>query len=183
MDIDPVTYFKEYDFIESSVHQIHYQPELDQLEIIVSYCGFVPAIARPLDDPSFQQPTDFRRLLFREVTQLRRSHYLYKTGFRGFDPANFNFSAARPAPTGTLEIEAAYVRKIVDARRTVARYRAEMHMGSFGTYSFEFGSLVTSQRLVKIVPLRDGEVGHFDYDTGAKIDYHAPFADGEITGT
>ena len=178
MDMDPVTYFREYDFTESFVEGIAYQAELDRLEFVLSYSGFVPAIAPPRDDPAFQQPLDFRRLVFGEVTQLRRSNCRYKTGFRGFDPANFNFPSRQPSPAGHLEIEAAYVGKIVDARRTTARYKAEIHMGSFGTYSFDFGRLSAFQRLVKIVPLGGGEVSHFDYYTGEQVNCDAPFADG-----
>ena len=178
MDIDPVAYFKEHDFTESSVWQIRHQPELDRIEFVLCYNGFVPAIASPLNDPNFQQPLDFRRLVFCEVTRLRRSNCRYKVGFRGFDPANFNYPAGHPFPTGHLEIEAAFVGKVVDARRTSARYRADLPMGSSGNCSFEFGSLVASQRLVKIVPFRGGEVGHFDYHTNAKIAIVDPFADG-----
>ena len=176
MDIDPVLYFKENDFTESGVRHIRSQPELNQLEIVLSYSGFVPAIACPLNDPTFQQPLDFRRLLFDDVTQLRRINYRYKVGFQGFDPANFNYPAGHPFPTGHLEIEAAFVGKVVDARRTTVRYNAGLHMGSFGTYSFEFRSLIAFQRLVKIVSLRGGEVGHFDYYTSEKIDLEDPFA-------
>lgn len=176
MDRDPVAYFKEYDFTESSVCHIRSQPELNQLEIVLSYSGFVPAIARPLDDPNFQQPKDFRRLVFREVTQLQRSRCNYKPGFQGFDPASFDLSAAGPALT--VEIESAYVGEIVDTRRTIVRHKAEIHMGSFGTYSFEFGSLAAFQRLVKIVLLRGGGANHFDYNTNAKIAIGDPFADG-----
>ena len=178
MNMDPVTYFREYDFTESLVERIAYQAELDRLEFVLSYSGFVPAVAPPRDDPAFQQPLDFRRLVFGEVTQLKRRDYRYKVGFRGFDPTNFNFPTGHPFPAGHLEIEAAYVGKIVDARRTVARYKAEIHMGSFGTYSFEFGNLSAFQRLVKIVPLPEGEVGHFDYNTSAKIAIDDPFAEG-----
>ena len=176
MDIDPVLYFKENDFTESGVRHIRSQPELNQLEIVLSYSGFVPAIACPLNDPTFQQPLDFRRLLFDDVTQLRRINYRYKVGFQGFDPANFNYPAGHPFPTGHLEIEAAFVGKVMDARRITARYKAELHMGSFGTYNFEFGSLAAFQHLVKIVPLRRGEVGHFDYHTNAKVAIDDPFA-------
>ena len=176
--MDPVAYFKGYDFAESLVWQIVYQAELNQLEVALNYLGFVPAVARPLNNPTFQQPMDFRRLVSRDISQLRRSDYRYKMGFRGFDPANFNYSAGQLSPAGHLEIEAASVGKIADARRTVAWYWAEIHMGSFGTYSFEFGNLFASQRLVKTVPLRKGEVGHFDYYTSQKIDIDAPFADG-----
>ena len=174
MDIDPVLYFKENDFTESGVRHIRSQPELNQLEIVLSYSGFVPAIARLLNDPAFQQPLDFRRLVFRDVTQLRRSDHRYKPGFRGFDPGSFNLSAAGPALT--VKIEAAFVEKVMDARRITARYKAELHMGSFGTYSFEFRSLIAFQRLVKIVSLRGGEVGHFDYYTSEKIDLEDLFA-------
>ena len=179
MDIDPVLYFKENDFTESLIWRIAYQSELNQIEFVLDYSGFVPAIARPLNDPTFQQPLDFRRLVFNNVTQLRRSHYLYKTGFRGFDPASFNLSAAGPALT--VKIEAAFVGKVMDARRTTARYWAKIHMGSFGTYVFEFGSLIAFQRLVKIVSLRGGEVGHFDYYTSEKIDLEDPFVGDQIT--
>ena len=177
MDRDPAAYFKEHDFTGSLVWQIRHQSELDQLEIVLRYNGFVPAIARPLNDPNFQQPMDFRRLLFRSVTHLRRSRCLYKGGFRGFDPTDFNYSAGHSFPAGHLEIDSAYVGKLVDARRTVARYEAGIHIGSFGTYSFEFEGLAAFQRLVKNVPLRGGEVGHFDYNTNAKIAIDDPFAD------
>ncbi len=175
--MDPVVYFKENDFTESSVWQIAYAAELDQLEFVVSYAGFVPAIAPPKDDPAFEQPFDFRRLMFDNVTQLRRTDYRYKVGFQGFDPANFNYPAGHPFPTGHLEIEAAFVGKVVDARRTIVRYRAGIQLGSSGIYRFEFGTLAVSQRLVKIVPLRRGEVGHFDYHTNAKVAIDDPFAD------
>ena len=176
MDVDPVAYFKDNDFTESLVWEITHQTELDQLRFVLRYMGFVPAIATPQDDPAFQQPLDFRRLVFDGVTKLRRINYRYKVGFQGFDPANFNYPAGHPFPTGHLEIEAAFVGKVMDARRITARYKAELHMGSFGTYSFEFGSLAAFQRLVKIVPLRRGEVGHFDYHTNAKVAIDDPFA-------
>ena len=37
MDMDAVDYFKEYGFAESGVNQIRYQPELDQLEIVLQW--------------------------------------------------------------------------------------------------------------------------------------------------
>lgn len=175
MDIDPVEYFKEWGFAESIVTQIVCQAKLNQLEFVLSYMGFVPALARPLDDPMFQQPLDYRRLLFEDVTQLERTNHRYRAGFQSFDPANFNFPETMIA---TTEVETAYVQKIIDARRTRARYRAWIQMGSFGTYGFEFGSLSADQRLVKIVLLPGGEASHFDYYTGEKIDIRNPFSDG-----
>lgn len=176
MDTNPVEHFKENGFTESIVQRIVYQAELNQLEFILRYAGFVPSFTHPLDAPTFQQPLDFRQLLFSDVMQLQRSRCNYKPGFQGFDPASFDLSAAGPALT--VEIESAYVGKIVDTRRTTVRYKAEMHMGSFGTYSFEFGSLVAFQRLVKIVLTRGGGADHFDYNTNAKIAISDPFADG-----
>ncbi len=175
MDTKPAEYFKEWDFAESIVKRIVYRAERNQIEFILSYMGFVPALPCPLDDPTFQQPLDFRRLLFEDVTQLGRTQYHFKAGFQGFDPANFNFPETM---TGTAEVETAYVQKIVDARRTKTRYKAWIHMGSFGAYSFEFGSLSADQRLVKIVPLLGGKTSHFDYYTGARIDIRNPFSDG-----
>lgn len=177
MDTNPVEYFKEYDFAESFVQRIVSQPELSRLEIILIYMGFVPALARPLDDPAYQDPWDFRRLLFSDVTQLARTDYRFKVGFQGFDPMNFNLSKTEPAPIATVTVEGASVRKIVDARRKLARYRAGIHMGSFGAYGFDFGSLSADQRLVKIVPLPGRKPGHFDYYTGRRIDWDNPFSD------
>jgi len=175
VDINPVEYFKEYDFAESFVHRIVSQPELSRLEIILIYMGFVPVLARPLDDPAFQNPCDFRRLLFSDVTQLARTDYRFRLGFRGFDPLNFNLS---PDSIGTTTIESANVWKLVDARRTLARYKAGIHMGSLGTYGFEFGSLSAYQRFARTVPLPEGKSSHFDYYTGERIEFYNPFSNG-----
>ena len=172
MDTNPVEYFREWDFAESIVERIVYQAELSQLEIILSYNGFVPALARPLDDPAFQQPLDFRRLLFGDVTQLGRTNSRFKVGFQGFDPTNFNFPETMIA---TVEVESASVWKVVDARRTTTRYKAEIHMGSLGAYGFQFGNLSADQRLIEIMPLPGGEANHFDYYTGERVDIRNPF--------
>ena len=177
MDTSPTTYFKEYNFAESLVQRIDSQPELGQLEIILNYMGFVRTIARPLDDPTLQDPTDFRRLVFSDVTQLARTDYRFNVGFLDFDPTNFNLSETDSI--SPVLVEAAEVRKIVDARRTVARYTARAYMGSVGTYGFEFGSLSVDQRLVKTVPLSGCESMHFDYHTGQRIDYLNPFSEKE----
>ncbi len=176
MGTDPIEYFTEYDFAESLVVQICHRSELNQLEIILRYEGFVRTIARPLDALTFQDPMDFRRLVFDDVTQLQRTAHRYKTGFRGFDPTNFNLSGASSAQFSTVEIESADVRKIIDARRTKARYKAVINMGSFGTYSFEFVSLLAYQRLARTVLLPGDEYSYFDYYTGESIDFYNPFS-------
>ena len=173
MGTNPTEHFKENDFTESLVQRIVYQAGLNQLEFILRYMGFVPAIARPSDDPALQGLLDFRRLLFEDVTQLKRTNSRFKVGFQGFDPANFNFPETMIA---TIEVEYASVWEIVDARRTTTRYKAEIHMGSLGAYGFQFGSLSADQRLVKIVPLPGGEADHFDYYTGEGIDIRNPFS-------
>ena len=173
MDTNPVEYFADGDFAGSLVERIVYQAELNQLEFVLLYMGFVPAIARPLNDPTFQQPWDFRRLLFEDVTQLERTNCRFKAGFQGFDPANFNFPETMIA---TVTVEAASVRKIIDARRTITRYRAAIDTGSFGTYGFEFGSLSAAQRLVQIVPLPGDKYSQADYYTGERVGFHDPFS-------
>ncbi len=176
MGTDPAEHFKEYDFTESLVVQICYRPELKKLEIILRYEGFVRTVACPLDALAFQDPMDFRRLVFDDVTQLQRTHYRYKTGFRGFDPTIFNLLGASSAQFSTVEVESADVRKIIDARRIKARYRAMINMGSFGTYSFEFASLSACQRLARTAPLPGGGHSYFDYYTGESIEFYNPFS-------
>jgi len=172
MEINPVEYFREYDFAESLVQRIAYRAELNQLEFILLYMGFVPTIARPLDNPAFQYPWDFRRLLFEDVTGLERTNSRLKVGFQGYDPANFNLPETI---TATIEVEAASVRKIVDARRTLTRYRAGVSLGALGVYRFDFGGLFATQRLVQIVPLPGGAQCHADYQTGQRVDFDNPF--------
>lgn len=178
MGTDPVEYFKEYDFSESLIVRIDYQLERKQLEIILRYAGFVRTVARPLNEPTFQDPMDFRRLLFDDVTQFKRTDYRFKAGFRGFDPTDFNLSETSAAQFSAIEIESANVWKIVDARRALARYKAGIHMGSFGAYGFEFESLSAHQRLARTLPLPGGKSSHFDYYTGESIEFYNPFPNG-----
>ena len=55
------------------------------------------------------------------------------------------------------------------------RSKAEINIGSLGTYHFEFDQMLIDRRLVKVVSDPPNSPSHIDYYTGQNVDFYDPF--------
>ncbi len=173
MKPDPKNYFSDYDFTESSVIRIVHNAVLHQLEFVLAYADIKHVLDIIFDKQKRREarnsdaPWDFRRLMFHGITKLSRSHYTYKTGFKGFDPDNFNF--LNPEVFSNACIQS------VRVTGGNGRYKAMIYMGSLGCYHFEFEEMLADQRLVTTMPVSEDKSDHFDYYTGVEVEFYNPF--------
>ena len=173
MNINPHKYFRDHNFSESLVLRVVHDNDQGQIEFVLAYMDYDKYLDRFLGNtpPNAQgdpdAPWDFRRLLFCQVTQIRRVDVFYKSGVQGFDPASLNFSGATTPLTPTIEF--------VHMSKNRERSKAEINIGSLGTYHFEFDQMLIDRRLVKIVSDPPNSPSHIDYYTGQNVDFYDPF--------
>ncbi|OPZ86028.1 MAG: hypothetical protein BWY76_01141 [bacterium ADurb.Bin429] len=110
--------------------------------------------------------TRFFRLHFAGVSNLRRDNTLYRTGFRGFDPA---ILSVQPGSLGAGEAVEIHLTKSDDG------YALRVPFGSLGEYRFTFTQLAVERRTGHAHAAGDNTWEYTDRETGARIDFNDPF--------
>ena len=163
---DPGKYFQEFELEESLLLRVMFYEVSDDLEIVISYAnvGLLPKEPGDQTKPQ-EQNSEFRKFLFRKVTNLEKQKVFLKIG----NPAAIDYQSARGQGDQVVQ-------GVVIKREGSLKWHIEISFGTFGTYSFCFQDLEVLTRFVNADPVSEGERVWKDVETGECVNIYHPFS-------